>query len=614
MPTAPARLVALAVILTTAAAAGAQTVDRVGPPSWWVDDEPQRLTLLVEGSGLLDAAVRVAEGPIRIERIEAIAGGRAVFVDVAIPAGAAPGRCTIAIGPNVRIPWDLVPRPPRRPQPFGPDDVVYLVMPDRFADGDPTNNEAPDGDRMFDRKDAHAYHGGDFAGLRKRLPALADLGVTALWLTPLYRPADNWTEANVAGKPRKLADFHGYAPVDFYAINPRFGTFDEYRALVAEAHALGLKVIQDQLLGFTGPEHPWRDRPPTDDWLHGPIGHPPEVSFRLGALADPHALESERRGVTDGWYYGLLPDLNMRDDRVIRYAFQQSLWWTTLFEADGVRLDTFPMVDRTFWRTWHGRLQATHPAMRAVGEAMTWDASELSFFQGGRAGWDGVDPGVESVFDFPMQGAATGVFRGKDPVSFLAQRLGSDHLYSNPDLLMTLLDNHDLPRLASVPGVTPARLRLAAAFLLTSRGIPQITWGDEIGLPGDGDDRRDYPGGFPGDPRDALTAAGRTPEEERLFSTYRALLHLRKDEPSLRRGRQTTLMATDEAYAFLREFEGSRVVVALNRGGKPARLKMPAFLTGPAVVLMGEGRWTPGPDGAVLDVPPESAVILGYAR
>ncbi|WP_165244090.1 alpha-amylase family glycosyl hydrolase [Paludisphaera soli] len=593
--------------------AGGQTVDRVGPPSWWVEPEDRSITLLIEGSGLAGQPVRVTAGPLRLEKVEAAADGRSAFVDLVIPGGVAPGRCELTVGREARVAWELLARPNRPLRPFGPDDVLYLIMPDRFADGDPTNNEAPDGDRMYDRKDSHAYHGGDFAGIRRRLPALADLGVTTLWLTPIYKTADSWLDSRIDGEPRKLADFHGYAPVDFYAINPRFGTLAEYRALVAEAHAMGLKVVQDQLLGFTGPKHPWRERPPTEAWFHGPLDRPIPCTFRYEALVDPHALEADRRGVTDGWFLGILPDLNMRDDRVARYAIQQSLWWATLFEADGVRLDTFPMVDRAFWRDWSAAMRAARPGLRAVGEAMIWDAPKLSFFQGGRAGWDGVDPGVESVFDFPMYGAATGVFKGKDPTSFLAESLGRDHLYPNPELLTTFLDNHDVDRLASVPGVTPARLRLAAVFLLTSRGIPQMTWGDEIGLPGDADDRRDYPGGFPGDPRDAFTPEGRTPEEDRLFRTYRDLLHLRKAEPALRRGSLTSLVATDEAYAFLREFEGSRLLVAINRDAKPASLRLPAVAAGPAEVLFGEARLVATPEGLMLEIPAEAAAVLRLA-
>ena len=309
----------------------------------------------------------------------------------------------------------MVDRPARRPEPFGPDDVIYLVMVDRFANGNRENDDPPSDDRLFDRRDSHAYHGGDFAGLRRRLPYLADLGITAIWLTPLYRPSSTWFAGNLGGTPRKMADFHGYCPVDFYDTNPRFGSLDDYRAMVDEAHKLGLKLIQDQILGYTGPKHPWVAHPPTVDWFHGPLDRPPMCNFRFDALTDPHARETDRVGLTDGWFFGILPDLNVRDSRVSRYAIQQSLWWVTMFGADGVRLDTYPMVDRSFWRDWSRRLKATHPMIRTVGEAWVVDASDLSFFQGGRPGWDGVDPGVDTVFDFPLNQAAVAVFSGRAP-------------------------------------------------------------------------------------------------------------------------------------------------------------------------------------------------------
>jgi glycosidase len=483
-------------------------------------------------------------------------------------------------------------------------------MPDRFANGDPANDEATEGDRMFDRRDTHAYHGGDFAGVRRRLPDLAGLGVTAIWLTPVYRQATTWFAAQIAGVPRKMADFHGYCPVDFYDTNPRFGSLSDYRAVVDEAHRLGLKVIQDHVLGHIGPKHRWVVHPPSADWFHGPLESPPLCTFRFDTLSNPHAREADRRGVTDGWFAGILPDLNLRDPRVARWAIQQSLWWITLFEADGVRLDTYPLSDRTFWRDWSQRLKAVHPGIRAVGEAWVTDAADLSFFQGGRPGWDGIDPGVDAVFDFPMYQAATAVFSGRAPASALAQVLRRDGLYPRRDLLVTFLDNHDTPRLAAVPGVTPERLRLAIAFLLTTRGIPQITWGDEIGLPGHMDDRRDFPGGFPGDARDAFTAAGRTPEEKQIFTTYHDLLRLRKSSPALRRGTLTDLIATETVYAYLRQHGAERVVVALNLGKAAAEVALPPELSGGAERLYGQPRWIDAPGGPRLGLPGESAAIV----
>jgi glycosidase len=604
-------------VLAHASTASAQVVETIGPPSWWVERDEQRLLLLIEGSGLDGAEVRVAQGPIKVARIEPGRRGHALFVDVTVPGKADASHCEFEIaagGKTIRRPWELVPKPARHPEPFGPDDVLYLAMIDRFANGDPGNDVLGSAEKMLDRRDSHAYHGGDFVGIRRRLPALVDLGVTAVWLTPIYRQSTTWFAVNIGGTPRRFADFHGYGAVDFYDTDPRFGSLQDYRALVDEAHRLGLKVIQDHVLGHTGPKHRWVARPPTDDWFHGPLDRPPVCTFRFDALTNPHAREADRRGVTDGWFAGILPDLNLRDPRVSRYAVQQSLWWATLFEADGIRLDTYPMSDRTFWRDWSRQLKGVHPGMRAVGEAWVTDAADLSFFQGGRTGWDGIDPGVVAVFDFPLYVAATAVFSGKAPASALAQAMRRDGLYPRPDLLVTFLDNHDTPRLAAVPGVTPARLRLAVAFLLTTRGVPQITWGDEIGLPGHMDDRRDFPGGFPGDPRDAFTAAGRTAEEQRLFATYRDFLRLRKTCVALRRGTLTELVANETIYAYLRQHGTERLVVALNLGPNPADVALPPEASGAAERLLGEGRWVDNPGGLRLELRGESATVFRLAR
>jgi len=597
-----------------ASASGRAVVYRVGPPSWWAEPVEQKLMLLIEGAGLDGAAVRFVDGPVRVDRVEARPGGRAVFVEVTIPAGAGPqAGCRLAVaagGETVERRWDLLAKPTRAASPVGNDDVIYLVMPDRFADGDPSNNEAGTvGPPMLNRADPQAYHGGDFAGLRARLATLADLGVTAVWLTPIYKPSGEWF-APGDGKKR-FADFHGYSPVDFYETDPRFGSRAEYKALVDEAHRHGLKVIQDHVLGHAGPKHPWVASPPTPRWINGPPDRPRVCDFRFDLAADPHAPESARRGLTDGWFAGILPDLNLREDRAAAYAIQQSLWWATLFEADGVRLDTYPMVARTFWPVWTRRMNEARPGLRAIGEAWTVDAANLAFFQGGRPGWDGVDPGIASVFDFPLHAAIQAVFAGKAPASDLARALARDGLYPRPELLTTFLDNHDTVRLAAVPGVTPARLRLAAAFLLTTRGTPQMTWGDELGMVGHLDDRREYPGGFPGDPRDASSPTGRTPEEQAIFAAYRDLLRVRRETPALRRGHLTNLVADASTYVYRREIDGESAIVALNLGDQPARVTLDPEQAGPAPeCLLGPGRWVDAPSGPQLDLPAGSASIF----
>jgi glycosidase len=591
------------------------SVTRVEPPSWWTAPAAQELTVLIDGSGLKGASVTTARPGVLVRRVECPGNGSTLFVDLSLDSDVLPGAVTLEIsnaGTTIKRDWEIRARATHRPAPVGPDDVIYLIMPDRFANGDPANDRSEMGDDMLNRRDRHAYHGGDFAGIRRRLPYLADLGVTALWLTPVYKNGPNWFTPKTRGAPRKYADFHGYSPIDFYDTNPRFGTKDEYSALVDEAHRLGLKVIQDHIVGFTGPRHRWTVEPPAPGWFHGPIERPAACNFRFDALANPHALEADRRGMTDGWFFGILPDLDTRDPRVKRYAIQQSLWWAEMFAADAIRLDTYPMVDRLFWREWSRAQKAQHAEMRAIGEAWVNDADLLSFFQGGRAGWDGVDPGIDTVFDFPLNLAIVDVISNRAPASKLDKALARDFVYPRPELLVTFLGNHDTRRLVSSPNVTPARHRLAAAFLLTARGIPQLTWGDEVNLGGDGDDRKDFPGGWPGDGHDAFSPTGRKPDEQATFETYRKLLRLRKDHAALRRGRMTVLCASNTVFGFVRENEGERVVVILNFGSAPetATLAWPFASGGGFDTLYGDGRVVSfGPDVKV-EVPAERAVVL----
>jgi glycosidase len=591
-------------------------IHRIDPPSWWTAARSQRITLLVEGRDLDGATAEFDGDGVRVDRCEHGLAGRAALVQAIVLAGARPGSLKLRFvrgGKRIEHPWTLLPALSRRPEPFGPDDILYLIMPDRFADGDSHNNEPAGGDRLFDRRSADAYHGGDFQGVIRKLPYLKDLGITAIWLTPIYRPSSQWLVTQAGTKTRRMAEYHGYCPVDFYDTNPRFGTQDEYHALVTEAHRLGLKVIQDQILGYTGPRHHWTQAAPFDGWFHGSVADPPVCTFRYEALTNPHADPRERRGVTDGWFFGLLPDLDTRNPRVRRYAIQQSLWWAGLFEADGIRLDTYPLVEREFWRDWSRERAQAVPDLAVVGEAWVTAPADLAFFQGGRPGWDGIDPGVDSVFDFPLYEAINLVFSGKAPATRLASILARDGLYPHADRLVTFLDNHDTPRLAALPGVGPARYRLAIAFLLTTRGIPQLTWGDELGLPGHMDDRRDFPGGFPGDPRDAFTARGRTRDEQATFDCWKELIHLRRAHEALRGDRLIDLAVTETAYVFEREAGDERLVVALNIGSGAATVPMRALsaeVTERIQTVYGSGRAKLGAESVALELPAESASVL----
>jgi glycosidase len=418
-------------------------------------------------------------------------------------------------------------------------------MPDRFADGETSNNFPDSG--TYDRGNPHAYHGGDLKGIEQRLPYLKDLGITALWITPVYNNND-----------RTGQDYHGYGAVDLYAVEEHLGTLEEYRSLVRSAHSLGLKVLLDVVPNHLGPAHPWVDDPPSEHWLHGTRARHLIASDQFQHLADPHASPRDWRAVVEGWFVDALPDMGTDDPLAAQYLRQNALWWAETGVLDGFRIDTFPYVDRPFWRDFHRDLHSAYPRFRTVGEVSGYDPAVTAFFAGGRVN-AGIDTGVDTVFDFTLYAALRKVILRDAPATLLEEVLQRDWLFPHPEMLVTFLGNHDVPRFMGEPGASVQKLKMAFTLLLTTRGVPQLYAGDEIAMPGgdDPDNRRDFPGGFPGDRRNAFTAEGRTPEEQQVFAYLHDLLRLRKQHPALRRGAQTHIFSDERAMVYLREFAGS---------------------------------------------------------
>ena len=449
---------------------------------------------------------------------------------------------------------------------FGPDDVIYLIMPDRFADGDPSNNFPSSG--AYDRTQPRAYHGGDLRGIQEHLPYLKDLGVTTLWITPIYDNED-----------RTGRDYHGYGAVDIYKVEEHFGTLTEYRVLVDAAHQQGLKVILDIVPNHVGPTNPWADDPPTDRWLHGTREVHLVSNAEFQGIADPHSSPRDWRNITEGWFVGILPDLGTDDPITSQYLRQNALWWAEAGALDGFRLDTFPYVDRRFWHDFHAAVHRVYPRFKTVGEVSGFDPVVASYFVGGKAN-AGIDTGADTVFDFSLYHSLRNVILQDAPASSLEMVFESDWLFPHPDWLVTFLGNHDTPRFMGEPGATPQKLNLAFALLLTLRGIPQIYAGDEIGLPGgdDPDNRRDFPGGFPGDSRNAFTQGGRTSDENTVFAQLRELLHLRQQHPALRRGKYVHIYSDDRTLVYLRDFQqgraAERLLILMNNADQARKVKV----------------------------------------
>jgi glycosidase len=564
----------------------APVVTKVEPPSWWINVTPEVMVLL-SGRGLEATHVSCNLPTLRVSRTQATAGGNYLFVWLKIGADTKSGTaiCRItALKGTTSFELPLAARTPTlgRFQGLSQDDVLYLIMPDRFANGDPTNDEPAEAPGSHDRSKAPAYHGGDLVGIKNHLPYLKELGVTTLWLTPIV-------------KNGATQDYHGYGAVDLYAVDPHLGTVKDYQELVAAAHQQHMKIFFDAVPNHVGPKHPWVSNPPLADWFHGTLQQhldsfsPVKGTFYgkasgqasgndpFEALIDPHAPARMKRNLTEGWFFGILPDMNTENPMVAQYLLQNSIWWAETSGLDGYRVDTFPYVGRKFWAEWHAGLRRLYPYLTTIGEVFHPDPSVTSFFVGGVKRYDGIDSGLSTVFDFPMFFALRDVLLRNAPVGGIADVLRHDALYVHPDVLVPFFANHDVPRFASAEGGSREKVRLAFGLTLTLRGIPEIYYGDEIGMPGGGDpdNRRDFPGGWAGDPMDAFTQAGRTREQQEIFSYAQTLLRIRSEHAALRGGRLWHLASDESSYVFVRKSEEERLVVSFNNSAQPRELHIP---------------------------------------
>lgn len=590
-------------------AAGLQHVE---PPNWWVGMRDTSLQLMLHGAGIADAKPVLAPYPgVTLKGSHRATSANYLFVDLDIAPDAKPGELLLTVaGTALRYPLQARAPGSAERQGFGPQDAIYLVVPDRFAQGGkPSQGGMKQG---VDRADPGGRHGGDLAGLRQHLGYIAGLGFTQVWPTPLI---ENNSEQY---------SYHGYAATDFYKIDPRFGTNDDFRAFVTEARAKGVGVIQDVVLNHIGSGHWWMKDLPAPDWVNAWPQYTETHHARM-TLQDPYASAEDRKRFTDGWFVPGMPDLNQRRPELATYLIQKTLWWVESFGLSGIRTDTYSYSDRDFLSRWSARVMQEYPRLNIVGEEWSPHPAVVSYWQRGKKNHDGYVSSTPSLMDFPMQSnllAALGEDDGPHTgLTKLYEGLAHDFVYPDPAQLVLFDGNHDTPRLFSLLKRDVGLTKIALAYLATTRRIPQLFYGSEILLQSpierdDGRVRADMPGGWQGDTVNAFTGAGLSAEQRDMQDWTRRLFNWRKSERLIHDGALMQYAPMEGCYVFFRYDAGRTVMVVLNKNAKPVGLALSRFAERVAAgdrarnVLTGQDLTL----GTTLSVSGRSALILDIPR
>ncbi len=548
---------------------------------------------------------------------------RSPIVFLTIPPTTAPGIKKLSVngnGKTTTFDFEVNSRPSAvgKYQGFSPDDVIYLLMPDRFADGDTSNNDPAISKGLYDRSKTRRYHGGDLEGIISKLPYLKSLGVTAIWTTPIYDNNNKLDEKEVYDG-EKTTGYHGYGAVDMYSVDEHFGDVDKLKELVDKAHAMGLKMVQDQVANHTGPYHVWANDPPTPSWWNGTADNHLSNNWQKWTTMNPRASYQTQRRNLEGWFVDILPDFNQDDPEVEKYLIQNSIWWIERVGYDAIRMDTLPHVPRTFWAKWGAAIKRQYPKVNILGELFDGDPALLSYFQTGRKGHDGIDTQIDTLFDFTTYYAIRDAFAQGKSIRAVSQAFAHDWLYPRPEVLSTFLGNHDVGRFLGEPGATVEGLKLANTLIMTSRGTPILYYGDEIAMKsgGDPENRRDFPGGFPADGIDKFAAPGRNAVEKDVWDHLAKLGKLRQTFEPLRRGKTIDLLDEEQQMAYARMTDKEAIVVVFNNETKPATVTFDVSMikqtktNGSFVDLLDEPRSFEVKNGSVnVELPARSARIL----
>lgn len=614
-------LALLFLVLPLAACADRAQIERVEPPFWWTGFKETSLQLLVYGNGISRYQPSVDYPGVTIARVERADSPNYLFVYLDIAPATQAGAFELQFsGEGVTLTHRYELRA-KNPDPawargFDASDAIYLITPDRFANGDPGNDDVEGMGDAHDRADPDGRHGGDIAGIAASLDYVAGLGFTAIWLNPLLENR----------MPRH--SYHGYSTTDFYRVDPRYGSNEDYRALVAQAKAMGIDTIMDMIVNHIGSGHWWMDDLPAADWLNfQDRAEPPITSHEHITEQDPYSSAWDRRMYSDGWFVHTMPDLNQRNPLLADYLTQNALWWIEYLGLAGIRMDTYPYPDKHYMAEWTRRILQEYPDFNMVGEEWIDNPAAVAYWQRGQVNSDGYVSELPSLMDFPLQNALRWALVTEEKSKFtdlrtggllnLYRTLANDFVYPDPGALVIFPDNHDMARIFAQLGEDPDLWRMAMAFVLTTRGVPQIYYGTEILMSSpaervDGLIRSDFPGGWAGDARSGFTGAGLQAQEREAQEFLRSLLSWRRDRAVVHTGALTHFVPEDGSYVYFRHDDRDSVMVVINKNDAAVDLALERFserLQGfgeARDVITGEIL----PLGETLPLPPRSVRVL----
>lgn len=570
----------LASLAATAAKPSSPQINSVEPPYWWTGMANDTLQIMLSGPriGLTETSMKPYEGVSLIESVR-LDSPNYLLLYLTVSDTAKPGVLDFTFSDGKKkaaLRYELKERSKAvKAQGFDASDVLYLIMPDRFARaGATTDAEASRGLEYaveVDRADLNARHGGNIAGMEQHLGYIDSLGVTAIWVNPVL-------ENDMPG-----GSYHGYATTDYYRIDPRFGTNGQWRDFVGKAHDRGIKVVMDMIFNHSGSNHPWMKDMPSRDWYNFPDSAV-TTNFRLSTLHDPYVSDYDKKRTVDGWFVTAMPDLNQRNPHLRRYLSQNSIWWIEDSGIDGIRMDTYPYADERAMASWIDDVMSEYPGFNIVGECWYDNEGGEAYWQRGSKVNPNGDPRLPTVMDFVLSIKARDAFKGQtdrlEGLNTIYDHLALDYLFPDPTHILTFLDNHDTDRFLLEEPDDLGWWKQAITFLLTSRGIPQIYYGTELlmngtrAAGGDGNVRRDMPGGFPGDKTDAFTAAGRTDKQNEAFDFIQKLLQWRRGNEPIARGSLKHFMPENGLYVYQRRSGDKEVTVILNGNDSPVTTTM----------------------------------------